>query len=58
MFLSEVAAEVPSLGEYGNNMAMFPRLEKQLNSAIDEKGEIKSPIVGYHTPEQLLPLLK
>ncbi|MCI2110185.1 MAG: endonuclease MutS2 [Acidaminococcaceae bacterium] len=41
MFLSEVAAEVPSLGEYGNNMAMFPRLEKQLNSAIDEKGEIK-----------------
>ena len=25
---------------------------------IDEKGEIKSPIVGYHTPEQLLPLLK
>ena len=25
---------------------------------FDEKGEIKSPIVGYHTPEQLLPLLK
>ena len=25
---------------------------------FDEKGEIKSPIVGYHTPAQLLPLLK
>jgi thioredoxin-related protein len=25
---------------------------------LDSKGEIKSPIVGYHTPEQLLPLLK
>ena len=25
---------------------------------FDKKGEIKSPIVGYHTPEQLLPLLK
>ena len=40
-FLTESAAEVPTLGEYGENMAMFPRLEKQLNSAIDEKGEIK-----------------
>lgn len=25
---------------------------------LDKKGEIKSPIVGYHTPEQLLPLIK
>ena len=25
---------------------------------FDEKGEIKSPIVGYQTPEQLLSLLK
>ena len=40
-FLAEEQAEVPTLGEYGNNMEIFPRLEKQLNSAIDEKGEIK-----------------
>ena len=25
---------------------------------LDSKGEVKSPIVGYHTPEQLLPLIK
>ncbi len=25
---------------------------------LDAKGEVKSPIVGYHTPEQLLPLIK
>jgi thioredoxin-related protein len=25
---------------------------------LDSEGEIKNPIVGYHTPEQLLPLLK
>lgn len=25
---------------------------------LDKKGEVKSPIVGYHTPEQLLPLIK
>jgi thioredoxin-related protein len=25
---------------------------------IDSKGELKAPIVGYHTPEQLLPLIK
>ena len=40
-FLAELASEVPSLGIYGEQMEMFPRLEKQLNSAIDEKGEIK-----------------
>lgn len=25
---------------------------------LDAKGEVKSPIVGYHTTEQLLPLIK
>ena len=25
---------------------------------IDSKGELKAPIVGYRTPEQLLPLIK
>jgi len=25
---------------------------------LDSKGEVKSPIVGYHTSEQLLPLIK
>lgn len=25
---------------------------------FDSKGEVKAPIVGYHTPDQLLPLLK
>ena len=25
---------------------------------FDNKGEVKSPIIGYYTPEQLLPLIK
>jgi hypothetical protein len=25
---------------------------------FDSKGEINEPVVGYYTPEQLLPLLK
>jgi len=25
---------------------------------FDKKGELQNPIVGYHTPEQLLPMLK
>ncbi len=40
-FLLEVVQEAPNLSVYANAMQEFPRLEKQLNSAISEKGEIK-----------------
>ncbi|MDD4320613.1 MAG: endonuclease MutS2 [Acidaminococcaceae bacterium] len=40
-FLLEFAQQAPNLSVYANAMQEFPRLEKQLNSAISEKGEIK-----------------
>ena len=40
-FLTENVEEAPALAEYGASMQDFSRLEKQLNSAISDKGEIK-----------------
>ena len=40
-FLLEVEEVAPHLAVYAASMQEFPRLEKQLNSAISEKGEIK-----------------
>jgi DNA mismatch repair protein MutS2 len=40
-FLLEGAQQAPNLSAYAAQMQEFPRLEKQLNSAISDKGEIK-----------------
>ena len=40
-FLLESEEEAPNLFTYAAQMQEFPRLEKQLNSAISDKGEIK-----------------
>lgn len=40
-FLATNQEEAPALAEYGASMQEFPRLVKQINSAIDEKGEVK-----------------
>ena len=40
-FLEEEKEVAPNLAEYGLKLGDFSRLEKQINSTIDEKGEIK-----------------
>lgn len=40
-FLEENAELAPVLAEYGQDLHQFPRLEKQIDSAIDEHGEIR-----------------
>lgn len=40
-FLEEHAETAPVLKEYGDSLQTFTRLEKQIDSAIDEHGEIK-----------------
>lgn len=40
-FLEEHAETAPVLKEYGDSLQIFTRLEKQIDSAIDEHGEIK-----------------
>lgn len=40
-FLEEYAETAPVLKEYGDSLQIFTRLEKQIDSAIDEHGEIK-----------------
>jgi len=40
-FLEENKEIAPNLAEYGLKLGDFSRLEKQINSAIDEKGEVK-----------------
>lgn len=42
-----------------HDFTMFLKVQGYPSMYIfDKKGELKSPIVGYMTPEQLLPLLK
>ena len=42
-----------------HDFTMFLRVQGYPSMYIlDSKGEVKSPIVGYHTTEQLLPLIK
>ena len=56
-FLAENAEIMPTLAEYGNEMQQFSRLEKQIDNAIDEHGEIKdsaSPkLAGLRTAIQI-----
>ena len=56
-FLAENAEIMPILAEYGNEMQQFSRLEKQIDNAIDEHGEIKdsaSPkLAGLRTAIQI-----
>lgn len=40
-FLEDYAELAPALNEYGSSLQQFARLEKQIDSAIDEHGEIK-----------------
>ena len=40
-FLATDAELSPALGELGGRLQQFPRLEKQIDSAIDEHGEIR-----------------
>lgn len=40
-FLAENTELAPILAEYGSNLQIFTRLEKQIDSVIDEHGEIK-----------------
>lgn len=40
-FLEEHVETAPVLKEYGDSLQIFTRLEKQIDSAIDEHGEIK-----------------
>lgn len=40
-FLTEETEETPALQVYGPELADFSRLGKQLNSVLDEKGEVK-----------------
>ncbi len=42
-----------------HDFTMFLKVQGYPSMYIfDSKGEVKSPIVGYHTPEQLMPLIK
>ncbi len=56
-FLAENAEIMPTLAVYGNEMQQFSRLEKQIDNAIDEHGEIKdsaSPkLAGLRTAIQI-----
>ena len=40
-FLAENCELAPVLGEYGQSLQIFTRLEKQIDNAIDEHGEIR-----------------
>lgn len=41
LFLEDESELAPALKEYGDNLMQFTRLEKQINSVVDEHGEIK-----------------
>ncbi len=42
-----------------HNFTMFLKVQGYPSMYIfNKKGELQSPIVGYHTPEQLLPMLE
>lgn len=48
-FVAEMAETAPNLAEYGSELTIFGRLEKQIASAIDEHGRLKdnaSPKLG------------